>query len=51
MALYDSNEMRRYSPSDFYDDSLMREIDQSGFIDALYRDSDASPAQSALQSK
>ena len=51
MELYDSNEMRRYSPSDFYDDSLMREIDQSGFIDALYVDLDASTAQSALQSK
>ena len=38
MALYDSNEMRRYSPLDFYDDSLMREIDASGFIDGLYQD-------------
>jgi ABC-type nitrate/sulfonate/bicarbonate transport system substrate-binding protein len=53
MALYDSNEMRRYQPSDFYDDSMMREIDASGFIDALYRDPDPAPstAQSALQSK
>ena len=37
MELYDSNEMRRYKPKDFYDDSLMREIDESGFIDALYK--------------
>jgi NitT/TauT family transport system substrate-binding protein len=36
MELYDSNEMRRYKPNDFYDDSLMREIDESGFIEALY---------------
>jgi ABC-type nitrate/sulfonate/bicarbonate transport system substrate-binding protein len=51
MELYDSNEMRRYSPSDFYDDSLMREIDQSGFIDALYQDTGPSTAQSALQAR
>jgi ABC-type nitrate/sulfonate/bicarbonate transport system substrate-binding protein len=37
MGLYDSFEMRRFQPSDFYDDSLMRELDESGFIDALYR--------------
>ena len=37
MELYDSNEMRRYKPTDFYDDSLIREIDESGFIDALYK--------------
>ena len=36
MELYDSNEMRRYKPEDFYDDSLMRELDESGFIDSLY---------------
>jgi ABC-type nitrate/sulfonate/bicarbonate transport system substrate-binding protein len=36
MRRYDSHEMRRYRPRDFYDDSLMREIDQSGFIDGLY---------------
>lgn len=33
---YDSNEMRKYSPEDFYDDSLIRELDESGFIDSLY---------------
>ena len=35
MELYDSNEMRRYQPQDF-DDSLIRELDDSGFIDELY---------------
>ncbi len=34
--MYDSNEMRKYQPTDFYDDSLIRELDESGFIDALY---------------
>jgi ABC-type nitrate/sulfonate/bicarbonate transport system substrate-binding protein len=36
LELYDSNEARRYKPEDFYDDSLMKELDASGFIDALY---------------
>ena len=36
MERYDSNEMRKYTPQDFYDDSLMRELDESGFIDRLY---------------
>ena len=36
MELYDSNEMRKYKLEDFYDDSLMRELDESGFIDSLY---------------
>lgn len=36
MQRYDSNEMRKYSPQDFYDDTLMRELDDSGFIDKLY---------------
>lgn len=35
--LYDSNEMRRYSPQRFFNDSLVRELDDSGFIDDLYR--------------
>ena len=53
MAVYGSNEMRRYQPSDFYDDSMMREIDASGFIDGLYQDgeSTASAPLSALQSE
>ena len=37
MQLFDSAAMRRFKPEDFYDDSFMRELDQSGFIDALYR--------------
>ncbi len=28
--------MRKYKLEDFYDDSLMRELDESGFIDSLY---------------
>ena len=36
MEVYDSNEMRRYTPESFYDDSLMRELDESGFLDSLY---------------
>jgi ABC-type nitrate/sulfonate/bicarbonate transport system substrate-binding protein len=34
---YDSAAMRRTTPEDFFDDSIMRELDQSGFIDALYQ--------------
>ncbi len=37
MKLYDSLAMRRFKPEDFYDDSFMKELDASGFIDALYR--------------
>jgi ABC-type nitrate/sulfonate/bicarbonate transport system substrate-binding protein len=37
MELYDSNEMRRHKPEDFYDDSFIKELDQSGYIDSLYR--------------
>ena len=37
MELFDSNEMRRYKPTDFYDDSLMREIDAEGAIGALVK--------------
>ena len=36
LALYDSNEMRRYAAEDLYDDSFIRELDESGFIDSLY---------------
>jgi len=36
MEVYDSNEMRRHTPESFYDDSLMRELDKSGFLDSLY---------------
>ena len=37
MEVYDSNEMRKYKPEDFYDDSFVRELDQTGFIDGLYK--------------
>lgn len=37
MALFDYHEMRRQKPEDFYDETLMRELDKSGFIDALYK--------------
>jgi NitT/TauT family transport system substrate-binding protein len=37
MEVYDSNEMRKHKPEDFYDDSFVRELDQSGFIDSLYK--------------
>jgi ABC-type nitrate/sulfonate/bicarbonate transport system substrate-binding protein len=36
MELYDSPEMAKHKPEDFYDDSFVRELDQSGFIDSLY---------------
>lgn len=37
MELYDSNEMRRYTPEDFFDDSLIKELVESGFVAGLYR--------------
>ncbi len=37
MELFDSNEMRKHKQQDFFDDSLMKELDKSGFIDALYK--------------
>ena len=37
MEIYDSHEMRRHKPEDFYDDSFVHELDQSGFIDSLYK--------------
>lgn len=43
MKRYDSNAMRKYSMEDFYDDTLIRELDESGFIDSVY--SDATPSQ------
>jgi ABC-type nitrate/sulfonate/bicarbonate transport system substrate-binding protein len=36
MKVYDSNEMRKYSLQDFYDDELIKELDESGFIDSFY---------------
>ncbi len=37
MELYDTGAMRRFQPEDFYDDSFMKELDESGFIDNLYK--------------
>lgn len=36
-VIYDSPEMRKYRVEDFYDLSIMTELDRSGFIDRLYR--------------
>ena len=36
MEIYDSHEMRKYKLEDFYDDSYIRELDESGYIDSLY---------------
>ncbi len=37
MELFDSHEMRTRKAEDFYDDTFIRELDKSGFIDGLYR--------------
>jgi ABC-type nitrate/sulfonate/bicarbonate transport system substrate-binding protein len=37
MEIYDSHEMRKYSLEYFYDDSFVKELDESGYIDNLYR--------------
>lgn len=36
MEIFDYHEMRQRSPEDFYDDSFIRELDESGYIDSLY---------------
>jgi NitT/TauT family transport system substrate-binding protein len=36
MEMFDSHEVRQHKLEDFYDDSFVRELDQSGFIDSLY---------------
>lgn len=36
MQIYDSHEMRKYTVDYFYDDSYIRELDESGYIDSLY---------------
>ena len=36
MQIFDSHEMRKYQAEDFYDDSFVRDIDESGYIDSLY---------------
>ena len=42
MEVYDSHEMRKYEPEDFYDDRILRELDQSGFVEQTYDDVRAS---------
>lgn len=37
MELYNYHEMRKHKPEDFYDDSFIKELDQSGFIDSFYK--------------
>lgn len=37
MELYNTAGMRMFEPEDFYDDSFMKELDESGFIDSLYK--------------
>ncbi len=37
MELYDTGPMNRFKPEDFYDDSYMKEIEQSGFVKTLYK--------------
>lgn len=36
MEIYDSHAMRQYKIEHFYDDSIIRELDESGYIDNLY---------------
>ncbi len=37
MEIYDSHEMRKYKPESFTDDRFVRQLDQSGYIDGLYK--------------
>jgi NitT/TauT family transport system substrate-binding protein len=37
MELYNTLGMRMHKPEDFYDDSFVRELDESGYIDSLYQ--------------
>jgi hypothetical protein len=36
MAIYNYPEMGWYKSEDFYDDSFVRQLDQSRYIDSLY---------------
>jgi NitT/TauT family transport system substrate-binding protein len=36
MQIYKSPEMAKHKPEDFYDDSFVRQLDESGYIDRLY---------------
>lgn len=37
MAVYRYREMQIHRPEDFYDESFVRELDRSGYIDGLYK--------------
>ena len=37
MEVYDYREMRLHRPEDFYDASFVAQLDQSGYIDGLYK--------------
>ena len=41
MDVYDTPEMHKYKVTDFYDDSLMKDLDKSGFIDKAYKEAAA----------
>jgi ABC-type nitrate/sulfonate/bicarbonate transport system substrate-binding protein len=36
LELYDSPDVRRHKPEEFYDDSIVRQIDATGYFDSLY---------------
>ena len=36
MEVFDSHAMRGYSPEDFYDDTILRELEESGAVDSVY---------------
>ena len=36
MEIYNYHEMQKYKPEDFYDDTFIRQLDQSKYIDGLY---------------
>ena len=37
MKLYDSLQMRKHKPEEFYDDTVLGEVDRNGFIESLYK--------------
>ena len=37
MELCDSKKMRRYRAEDFYEEILIHQLGESGFLDGLYR--------------
>lgn len=45
MTFYDSHEMRKYAPEDFYDDAILRQLDQEGFVERAYAAARASAAE------